>query len=113
MVLKRDYIKLAGRLTESQTDQIEKIFWENNYSAITYVIRDLVRIGLKHLDEFDKIKIDSPIEASVRYLLSDGDIIKKVKEIRKEKGIRDTIAVVRTLIEIGLKHRDELPNSIT
>ena len=102
---------LRGRLTESQTKQIEEIFWENNYSAMSYVIRDLVKIGLKHQDEFDKIKMDSPIEEEVRYLLSDSNIANIIKEIRKEKKIKDYIAVVRTLIEIGLKHRDELPNS--
>jgi len=109
-VLKRSKFTLAGRLTEHQTNEIEKIFWENNYSAISYVIRDLIKIGLKYRNEIDKIEIDSPVERSVRYISSDNDIAEKIKKIKKERKIKDTIVIIRTLIEIGLKHRDELPN---
>ena len=104
------YMILNGRLSEYQVKEIEKIFWDKDYNKNTEVIRDLVKIGLKNLNEFDKTEIDSPLEKSVRYLSFDGKTENKIKEIRKEKKIKDNIVIIRTLIEIGLKHKDELPN---
>lgn len=101
---------LNGRLSEYQINETEKIFWKKNYSRDTEIIRDLVEIGLKHIDEFDKTKIDSPLKKNGRYLSFDVKTENKIKEIRKEKKIKDNIVIIRTLIEIGLKHRDELPN---
>lgn len=103
----------CGRLSKYQREEIEKIFWEKDYKKNIDVIRDLVKIGLNHTDEFDTVKIDSPIEKIGKHLYFNLDMEKRIKEIRKQWKIKEYIVVIRILIEIGLKHRDELPNRST
>ena len=104
------YMIQTGRITQSQRKAIDEIFWEKRYRENTTIINDLVELGVKHVDEFDETTLDSPLERKNSCLNFKPEIEKKIEELRSERKIKDTIVVIRTLIEIGLKHRDELPN---
>jgi len=100
----------TGRITQAQRKAIDEIFWEKRYRENTAIINDLVEVGLKHVDEFDETTLDSPLERKNSCLSFKPEIEKKIEELRNEKKIAKYIVIIRVLIEIGLKHRDELPN---
>ena len=104
-------MRLYGRLTQYQQEEIEKIFWDRDYAKKSHVIRDLMKIGFDHIKEFDNTEINSSIDERTTYIPIPPTMEERIKTIRKEERIKDKIVIVRTLIEIGLKHRDELPNS--
>jgi len=114
----------AGRLTKKQKKAIEDIFYEKRYKVFVDVVSDLVEIGLKHIDEFDGVDLGictgrpksnrsetSPLEEEGTYFKFKSDVIKAIEQLKQQRKIRDYTAIIRKLIEIGLNHRDELPNS--
>ena len=103
----------TGRVTQDQKDAIEDIFYERRYKRTVDVMNDLIDVGLKHIDEFDDVEINSKLTRDGSYFKFRPDTSDSIEELKQRRKIKDTIVIIRKLIEIGLKHKDELPKSST
>jgi len=97
----------TGRITKKQRKIIEDLFYEKRYKQRTDVVNDLVKIGLKHIDEFDTFSDNSELERDGMYFNFDKKIIKGIKSLERKKGMIPSV-IIRRLIGIGINYKEEL-----